>query len=147
MLRALEGWYDLRVYGSVTVRKYKFSCRFHDIQRCSTFNLKDEHFYSCYAEDRFNWHQPVLRCRYPNWAILYTPDKHGNFMGRAFFEFSWAHHGFFWFPWPTLTRYAWYGNKQPSDKAIKKALRARVWWMRFIWYRVGPTDKTLRRKS
>jgi hypothetical protein len=86
--------------------RVKISCRFHDILRCSEFlqpvnpidNYKrfrwaDKHrhkihFISCFAQDKgnapINTIQPILRCRVPNCAIVYLPDKHGNFQARAF---------------------------------------------------------------
>ncbi len=75
---ALEGWYDAPGY------KFKISCRFADILRCSSFNGKDQHFKSCFAPRGMHQDQPRLRCTSPGWAIAYLPDKHGNFMGRAF---------------------------------------------------------------
>lgn len=77
-LLALEGWYDTGTY------KFKLSCRYHDILRCSEFNGKTRHFTSCFEKDRLHEEQPLYRCLDPNWAIIYTPDKHGNFLGRCF---------------------------------------------------------------
>jgi hypothetical protein len=77
-LLALEGWYDTGDY------KFKLSCRFRDILRCSTFNGKTEHFQSCFMWGWTHSDQPRRRCIRPNWAIVYVPDKHGNFLGRAF---------------------------------------------------------------
>ena len=77
-LLALEGWYDIGSY------KFKFSCRYNDILRCSEFLDKPEHFHSCFGKDGGHAIQPILRCLDRNWAIVYTPDQHGNFMGRAF---------------------------------------------------------------
>ena len=76
-LRKLEGWYNADGY------KFKLSCRFKDILRCSEFNGKTTHFISCFARYDCHSQQPLLRCYDPTWGIIYTPDKHGNFMGRA----------------------------------------------------------------
>lgn len=77
-LLALEGWYDVETY------KFKLSCRFKDILRCSEFNGKTRHFLSCFRKEGMYREQPWCRCLDPNWAIIYTPDKHGNFLGRTF---------------------------------------------------------------
>ena len=78
ILRALEGWYHTPTYS------FKLSCQFKDILRCSEFNRKTKHFTSCFSRDRMHAEQPRYRCFNPNWAIIYVPDKHGNFLGRAF---------------------------------------------------------------
>lgn len=72
-LLALEGWYDAGSY------RFKLSCRYQDILRCSEFLDKPKHFTSCFRKDGAHWEQPSYRCQDPNWAIIYTPDKHGNF--------------------------------------------------------------------
>lgn len=77
-LLELEGWYEMPTY------KFKFSCRYHDILRCSEFLDKPRHFMSCFRQEGTYSEQPLLRCLNPNWAIIYTPDKHGNFLGRCF---------------------------------------------------------------
>lgn len=77
-LLALEGWYDTGTY------KFKLSCRYRDILRCSEFNGKTTHFTSCFRKGGWHEDQPRRRCLDPNWAIVYVPDKHGNFLGRAF---------------------------------------------------------------
>jgi hypothetical protein len=77
-LLAIEGWYDTGMY------KFKLSCRFADILRCSEFLDKERHFISCFRKGGGEENQPAYRCMNPSWAIIYTPDKHGNFMGRAF---------------------------------------------------------------
>lgn len=77
-LLALEGWYKTPTY------EFKLSCRFNDILRCSEFNGKPEHFTSCFRKGMSRSYQPGLRCADPAWGIIYTPDKHGNFLGRAF---------------------------------------------------------------
>lgn len=81
-LLALEGWYDGPGY------RFKLSCRFKDILRCSEFNDKPEHFRSCFASGSLHENQPTLRCMDPNWAIIYTPDIHGNFLGRCFVHYE-----------------------------------------------------------
>lgn len=63
---------------------FKLSCRFKDILRCSKFNGKFVHFLSCFASGQTREEQPLLRCKRGNWAIIYTPDKYGDFMGRCF---------------------------------------------------------------
>jgi len=87
-LLALEGWYDVVGLGGPThgqiIYRFKFSCRYKDILRCSTFLDKPRHFMSCFGKGGGHDEQPYLRCLNPNWAIVYTPDIHGNFMGRAF---------------------------------------------------------------
>jgi hypothetical protein len=80
-LLRLEGWYSADGY------RFKISCRFNDILRCSIFSGKHKHFVSCFAPWAVHGNQPKLRCRSPLWAIAYTPDEHGDFMGRAFIQF------------------------------------------------------------
>jgi hypothetical protein len=87
-LLALEGWYD--VDGKY---QFKLSCRFRDILRCSEFNGKITHFTSCFRKGDCWSNQPALRCLDPNWAVIYTPDKHGNFMGRAFVRWEESKNG------------------------------------------------------
>ena len=77
-LLALEGWYDVGPY------KFKLSCRFKDILRASEFNGKTCHFISCFRRGGLVNDQLHRRCLDQDWAIIYTPDKHGNFMGRCF---------------------------------------------------------------
>ena len=86
-LRKLEGWYDAE-----RLPHFKISCRYKDILRCAEFNGKTEHFTSCFRSGRFSAHpeQPRLRCYDPTWAIAYVPDKHGNFMGRAWIRFAYG---------------------------------------------------------
>jgi len=81
-LLALEGWYDTGTY------KFKLSCRFKDILRCSEFNGKTQHFISCFARGQSYSDQPRKYCYDPTWAIAYVPDKHGNFMGRVFVQWK-----------------------------------------------------------
>lgn len=82
-LLALEGWY--RVEGN-TPYDFKFSCRFSDILRCSEFNGKTVHFNSCFKKGGAHEIQVERRCYDSSWAIIYTPDKHGNFLGRCFVQ-------------------------------------------------------------
>lgn len=81
-LRAIEGWYG------EGVDRFKLSCRFNDILRCSEFNDKSQHFNSCFREGGQHEIQPRLRCFDPTWAIIYMPDKHGNFLGRCFVQWK-----------------------------------------------------------
>lgn len=81
-LLAIEGWYDAGKY------QFKLSCRYNDILRCSEFNDKSEHFHSCFNKNGGHYAQPYLRCLNLSWAIIYTPDKHGNFLGRCFVHYD-----------------------------------------------------------
>lgn len=95
-LLALEGW-----YGEGRDR-FKLSCRFSDILRCSTFNGKSVHFVSCFRNEPLpgrglpllgeRRRQPTLRCYDPTWGIIYRPDKHGNFVGRVFVRWGLSMH-------------------------------------------------------
>lgn len=76
-LRAIEGWYDTGRY------RFKVSCRFNDIIRCSETN----HFTSCFRKGRMHESQPFLRCVDPTWVVIYVPDKHGNFLGRSLAQY------------------------------------------------------------
>ncbi len=91
-LRALEGWYQAPLY------KFKVSCSFNDILRCS----RTSHFSSCFKDEgeytgtQHGWvargvglhhTQPLKRCYDSNWAIIYVPDKRGDFLGRCFLRF------------------------------------------------------------
>ena len=78
ILRAIEGWHEIDGI------RVKVSCRFRDILRCSEFNNKTRHFTSCFRKEGVHNAQPLRRCQDPTWAIVYLPDKHGNFMGRCF---------------------------------------------------------------
>ncbi len=96
-LRALEGWYQAPLY------RFKVSCAFNDILRCS----RTSHFNSCfrdkgeYSGREHGWgvreaagvhyQQPLRRCYDPNWAIIYLPDKRGDFLGRCFLRLNYRH--------------------------------------------------------
>lgn len=87
-LKKLEGWYNTGLY------KFKVSCKFNDILRCA----RTSHFLSCFrSADEYKGRsgyfnklaggheiQPLLRCFDPNWAIIFTPDKKGDMLGRCF---------------------------------------------------------------
>lgn len=77
-LRALEGWY------TVDGLPIKFSCKFNDILRCS----RTRHFISCFRKGGRYDTQPALRCLDSTWAIVYTPDNRGDFLGRAFVHYD-----------------------------------------------------------
>ena len=81
-LLKLEGWYDTGSY------RFKLSCRFNDILRASEFNDKKCHFMSCFGKGGLYHDQLHKRCVNPHWAIIYTPDKHGNFLGRCFVQWK-----------------------------------------------------------
>lgn len=78
-LLSLEGWYPQKCGDP-----FKLSCRYRDLLRCTVFNGHSEHFHSCFAPNSVHREQPFIRCEDDRWAIIYVPDKHGNFMGRAF---------------------------------------------------------------
>ncbi len=73
---------------SVTT-KFKVTCRYHDILRCSSM-YKNKYFTSCLNPDdkEANSNAPN-RLRYlrflPDVAMLYVPDKAGHIKSRAFF--------------------------------------------------------------
>ena len=69
-LLALEGWYG----------PFKLSCRFNDILRASN----SKHFISCFRKGGTHEKQREKRCVNPHWAVIYVPDRSGNFIGRAF---------------------------------------------------------------
>lgn len=77
-LRAIEGWYDTGEY------KFKVSCRFRDILRCSD----TKHFISCFRQWGIHNAQPSLRCADPTWVIIFVLDGQGQFMGRAFAQYE-----------------------------------------------------------
>lgn len=134
ILRHLEGWYYPGWDGARSSQRWKFSCRYKDILRCS----RTKHFKSCYAPDYngvLTVDQPRRRCVNPWWAIVYVPDKRGDFMGRCFVELSFNSFR------PTLTLYGLYGNQLFRDD-IQNVLERTYW---YLWLRVrqGPTDKTL----
>lgn len=79
-LRAIEGWYDTGRY------KFKVSCRFNDILRCSV----TRHFTTCFRPDGLYKEQPSRRCEDPTWVIIYVPDSSGAFMGRAFAQYEYT---------------------------------------------------------
>ena len=131
LLRRLEGWY------LVDRRKIKFSCRYNDIRRCSAFPRgKPIHFYSCYNPlDGVFSKRPIRLCQQNNWAIIYMPDKHGNFLGRCFVEFGWTK-----FCIPTLIFHRYYGNVFPNWDSIRNELVVQHPWLRFIRVRYSPHD-------
>ena len=100
-LLKIEGWYD------VNGKQVKISCRFRDILRCASFPQPENpylkpleygkcykwrskvehpiHFNSCFADGLIRSVQPLRRIRsVDNCAIIYLPDKHGNFQARTF---------------------------------------------------------------
>lgn len=130
ILRGLEGWY------TIGRTKIKFSCRFKDIKRCSYFpEGKPVHFHSCYAPRGSYSDRPDNFCFRNNWAIVYYPDKHGNFQGRYFVEFGWEK-----FFIPTLVFHNRYGNSIPNWWELVPLLKKRYWWAKFIRYRSSPRD-------
>lgn len=93
-LLKLEGWYEVEATKEAPMLpayRFKISCRFNDILRCSSFPRgKPRHFHSCFDNSYKgmglrgeHFLQPIRRCYDPTWAIAYVPDKHGNFLGRA----------------------------------------------------------------
>lgn len=79
-LLSLEGWYT----PASGLPRFKLSCRYRDMIRCSVFNGHKKHFTSCFRPDGEHEEQAWLRCNAPTFGIIYVPDKHGNFEGRAF---------------------------------------------------------------
>lgn len=114
-LLALEGWYDTGVY------KFKLSCRFKDILRCSEFLDKPKHFTSCFRQGGLHEAEPRLRCLNPNWAVVYVPDKHGNFLGRAFIHYEEKYNEFA--PGPLLVLDKIYGNTLKTEDILMKLIK------------------------
>lgn len=106
-LLKLEGWYE---EGGLRI---KISCRYKDILRCSQFSeggKRKQHFKSCFSPTGIYRQEPLLRLTIrDNWAIVYLPDKHGNFMGRCFISYQ---NGLY-------TVYKMYGNKLTQEHVIR----------------------------
>lgn len=112
LLRKLEGWYTTK-YGS-----FKLSCRFKDILRSGKWNGHKQNFISCFAADSAYPEQRHKRCRNSRWALVYVPDKHGNYIGRAWIEQRGLR---------TIVVYPVYGNKLDYFD-IEDAIRKRHGW-------------------
>jgi len=81
--------------------KFKISCRFKDILRCA----KTTHHNSCYSEDSSYRDMPAVLANDPNIAIVYVPDKRGDFILRSFVRLVKNEIGDY-----NLVVLGWYGN-------------------------------------
>jgi hypothetical protein len=107
-LLALEGWYEYTTDLGKVVR-FKLSCRYKDILRCSVWRGHKKHFESCFAPTGvFNDYPPEL-CKRPQVAIVYLPDKHGNFQARAWVTLSGG----------DMTVFKVYGNGLDANRIVE----------------------------
>lgn len=111
-LLALEGWYEYEDRNNRPVR-FKLTCRFRDLLRCSIWRGHRSHFTSCFAPGGAYSSVPWWICSQRNLAMVYLPDKHGNFQSRAWVQYEDTEEI------PELTIYKIYGNGLEHNKLAK----------------------------